>query len=787
MSMKRIVLPVIAAIAAAMLAAVGGWLAPDNTALAQSDLPAPANVQVVNGDNPGQVVVSWDAVAGASGYTIGWMDHNAAWDAYYSSHDWEQLILSFDVAGGETTAYTLTVSNPTTGAVKYQFRVGSKSSPDTEPANWSPWQALDVHGDANPDVQALAAALSISRHASELVALSGPTRFGMTPSSLSKSAAAVADQKAALAAQLEMMVETGHGERANRITRLVNDLVSNAELIEQGRSPLLRALVEGTMTRQQLTRITTTKLTPAAETSVDDQFYQLITNVPEVGSADSGDFSEDDILRYTHARNLLGNLRPLTLNLLVVNTSGNPLLIEQFREDYETTSATIERDIEYLSENGGPEFEELIQLSRQVLAFGTGDNNVFKGMEHRLSLTADENALIANGAKILKQLLVEIDGLAADVRGYPQPSTMPGAAAGETGITDGTIKFGQSAALEGPSAALGLGMQLGIQAAFHEANQAGGINGRRLTLTTLNDDYEPFFAVANTQLLIQRDRVFGLIGAVGTPTTRAALPLAEAGDVPFVGAFTGAQLLRRDDQTNVLNVRASYHDETEAMVDYLEDMGKTKVAVLYQNDSYGQDGLAGVEKALAKRGMEPVASWYYPRNTSAVKGAAYRIAKAEPDAVIIIGAYAPTAKFIEQLRIRLADDPVFMAVSFVGSNALRDELVKLDEPTSDVYVTQVVPSPTDESNQLVAEYQAALSAYDSEAEPGFISLEGYIAGRLAIARLQECGSDVTRKCFLDVFDETSTIDISGLELEFGPMDNQGSDQVSLTPLAEDGE
>ncbi len=123
-----------------------------------------------------------------------------------------------------------------------------------------------------------------------------------------------------------------------------------------------------------------------------------------------------------------------------------------------------------------------------------------------------------------------------------------------------------------------------------------------------------------------------------------------------------------------------------------------------------------------------------------------------------------------------------MAVSFVGSNALRDELVNLDEPTSDVYVTQVVPSPTDESNQLVAEYQAALSAFDSEAEPGFISLEGYIAGRLVIARLQECGPDVTRECFLVVFAEATTIDISGLELEFGPMDNQGSDQVSLTAI-----
>ena len=218
-------------------------------------------------------------------------------------------------------------------------------------------------------------------------------------------------------------------------------------------------------------------------------------------------------------------------------------------------------------------------------------------------------------------------------------------------------------------------------------------------------------------------------------------------------------------------------------------MGKTKVAVLYQNDSYGQDGLAGVQNALDMRdGMDLVAHWYYPRNTTAVKAAAFRIAKAEPDAVIIIGGYAPTAKFIEQLRIRLMDDPVFMAVSFVGSNALRDELVRLEEPASDVYVTQVVPLPSDESDQLVAAYRAALTDHDPDATPGFVSLEGYIAGRLAIERLKACDADLTRECFLNVFSEdTPPIDIAGFQLEYGHGDNQGSDVVFLTKIGPDGE
>ena len=545
MNVKRIALMVTAVLAAVSLAAVAGWLASaDNEAWAQPALPAPGNVQVVDSDNPREVVVSWDPVAGASGYAIHWMDHDAAWEAHYAGQDWRDLIVSVDVAGSATTTHTVTLSNRTVGMANYHFRVGSKSSADAEPERWSAWQPLSVQVGVNTNVQALVAALRISRHASELVALSGPTRFGMTPGDLSKSAAAVADHKADLDAQLEILSGIGFEERAGNIEKSVNDLVSNSELIQQGRGPLLRALVEGNMTRQRLTRITTLELVPAAETSVDDAFDHLMTSLPDGESAVVGELSGRDILRYTHVRNLLGNLGLSTTTLQAASNVEVPWLVGRIQELYATTAAPLERDVQFLSENGGLEFEELVRLSGQALAIARGDNNVFDLAEHRISLITDENALIARNRNILQRLLAEIDGLAAEVQGAPQPSSAPGAQAGEPGITGEAIRFGQSAALEGPAAALGLGMQLGIQAAFHEANQAGGINGRQLTLTTLNDRYEDIFAFASTQQLIERHRVFALIGAVGTPTTRAALPLAEHADVPFVGAFTGAQLLR---------------------------------------------------------------------------------------------------------------------------------------------------------------------------------------------------------------------------------------------------
>ena len=329
-------------------------------------------------------------------------------------------------------------------------------------------------------------------------------------------------------------------------------------------------------------------------------------------------------------------------------------------------------------------------------------------------------------------------------------------------------------------------MELGIRAAFEEANESGGVQGRKLTLTTINDDYEVDKAVYNTQALIDNHQVFALIGEVGTPTSRVALPIAEAAGVPFIGAFTGAQLLRGDDKTGVLNYRASYYQETERMVELLAAQGVTRVAVLYQSDSYGIDGLNGVKLALAGRNdMELVESWYYLRNTDAVQSAAFRIASANPapEAVIIIATHEPAARLIEKLRMKLSSDTIFMAVSFVGSYPLADEL---GSATDNVYVTQVVPLPTDTDNPVVANYQRALAAVDADASPGFVSLEGYLA-RLAIERLNSCGADLSRDCFLDVFGTRTTMNIDGVQLEFGPNDNQGSDTVFLTRIGSDGE
>ena len=350
------------------------------------------------------------------------------------------------------------------------------------------------------------------------------------------------------------------------------------------------------------------------------------------------------------------------------------------------------------------------------------------------------------------------------------------------GVSEARILFGQSAAFSGPAGELGRNMRLGIEAAFHEAN-GGGVHGRRLELVSLDDAYEPEAAIANTFQLIEQEQVFALIGAVGTPTSRSATPVAADAGVPYIAPFTGAEFLRESEWDNVLNLRASYYQETEEMVARLtEDLGATRIAVLYQDDSFGRAGYRGVRLALDRRAMEPVSIGLYPRNTTAVKTALLDLRRGEPEAVIMIGAYQPVAALIRWAR-HVGMDATFLTVSFVGSNALAEELGAAGEG---VYVTQVVPFPTDDSLPVVGTYLRALAAYDPEAEPGFVSFEGYLAGRLAVAGVAGCGVQVTRDCFLGSLRDGDVIDIDGFELRYGEADNQGSDAVFLTRVGADG-
>jgi ABC-type branched-subunit amino acid transport system substrate-binding protein len=323
----------------------------------------------------------------------------------------------------------------------------------------------------------------------------------------------------------------------------------------------------------------------------------------------------------------------------------------------------------------------------------------------------------------------------------------------EDGVSKDSILFGQVAALNGPAQALGQGMREGIFAAFEEANRAGGINGRKLELKSIDDGYEPEKTIEATNKAINDDKVFALVGAVGTPTSKAGQPIATAAKVPFIGPFTGAEFLRNPFNRYVVNIRASYFQETEAWVEHLtNDLGVTRIAILYQDDAFGLAGLAGVKKAMEKRNLSLVAEGTFKRNTTAIKSALLEIMKGQPQAVVTVGPYKPIAAFIKLAR-QLKVDATFVAISFVGSDSLAQEL---GSEGAGVVVSQVVPFPGDKSLPVVASYQSALAAVNEKSKPGFVSLEGYLAGRLVVEAIKRIPGEPTREAFLDI-DRTRTV------------------------------
>ena len=342
------------------------------------------------------------------------------------------------------------------------------------------------------------------------------------------------------------------------------------------------------------------------------------------------------------------------------------------------------------------------------------------------------------------------------------------------------IVLGQSCALTGPAKDLGLEMRGGLLAAFSKVNDEGGVNGREIRLLSRDDGYEPDLAMRNTRELITRDHVLMLIGEVGTPTSKAVAPIIEKYRIPFFAPFTGADLLREPFSRYVINVRASYFQEMERLASYLIEKKKiTRIACFYQNDSYGFAGLRGIEIALEKRGMRLVSTGSYERNTVAVMGGLKEIYKAEPEAVILVGAYAACAEFIKLSKTKVSPDLLFCSISFVGTESLMETLGGYGR---NVIVSQVLPRPHDLTIPLVREYQAAMRQYQHDVPLSFTSFEGYIAGKLFARIALDVRGVLTREKFIDTMERVGTFDLGGLVLQFGPSDHQGLDAIYLTRI-----
>jgi ABC-type branched-subunit amino acid transport system substrate-binding protein len=344
----------------------------------------------------------------------------------------------------------------------------------------------------------------------------------------------------------------------------------------------------------------------------------------------------------------------------------------------------------------------------------------------------------------------------------------------------GKIVLGQSAAFSGPAAQLGLQFYQGAKLYFDQVNEQGGVARRLIEIRQLDDGYEPERCADNTRRLIAED-VFALFGYIGTPTSLAALPLATQARIPFIAPFTGAMALREPFNRYAFHVRASYQDETALIVKQLTHLGLKKIAVFYQNDSYGKAGLDGATLALSGQNLLPVAQATVERNSVDVDAAVKTLVAAAPDAVVQVSAYKSCAAFIRAAR-KAGYGGRFFNVSFVGTQALADELGK---DAAGVVVSQVVPSPYNPASPLTREFVEAVRKAGAEARANFSSMEGYLAAKVLVEGLRRAVGP-GREGLIAGLETLHKHSFGGFAVSFSATHHVASNYVDLSMLTGDG-
>lgn len=355
----------------------------------------------------------------------------------------------------------------------------------------------------------------------------------------------------------------------------------------------------------------------------------------------------------------------------------------------------------------------------------------------------------------------------------------------DPGLSDNTITLGMSSPFSGTNGAYGLEMRQTIEAYFEQLNKAGGVNGRKLELAALDDGYETDRSVANSKLLIEEKKVFALLAYYGSsPTTESMNKIFGPAKVPLVGTISGAGTLREPVSANpnsryMFNVRASYADETDAIVNQLVSLGLKSIAVFYQNDGFGKSGLDGVTAALKKHNLTPSAVGTVERNSVDVAKAVESISKNTPQAVIMITLSKPTTAFVKAMK-KSGQNPMLMTLSPVGAEQLVQDL---GAEARGIGISQVVPYPWNDTIPVVRDYQKLVGG-----KTGFTyyALEGYLMARVMVEGIKRAGKDLTREKLVGALEGLNNNDLGGYRVTYGGSNRQGSRFVELTVVGPGG-
>ncbi len=356
-----------------------------------------------------------------------------------------------------------------------------------------------------------------------------------------------------------------------------------------------------------------------------------------------------------------------------------------------------------------------------------------------------------------------------------------GAMAAETGVTAQKIIIGQSVPLTGNNKDLGIEIRLGALAAFNQANKAGGVGGRQIELTTLDDVNDVQKAIANTEVLMKQGQVFALFGYASATLGRKPLEMAAEQGVPFLSPFTGARVMRGYNKS-LFNFRAGYAEEATKIIEHFKTIGITRFGILYHDDAVGKENLDVVQKGLEAGGGKVVATAGVSRKGGDAAPKAAAMVKADPQAIIVTGLYGPSSEFIKAAKVAGYGASI-VALSFVGGTQFVNALGK---DKGGVVISQVVPFPWDTKLPVVREYKKALAEVDAKAEPSFTSFEAFLAGKAIIEALKKSGKEPTRASFMAALDATRSLDLGGHVIGFKPDDRNGSKYVDLTVVGADG-
>jgi len=310
-----------------------------------------------------------------------------------------------------------------------------------------------------------------------------------------------------------------------------------------------------------------------------------------------------------------------------------------------------------------------------------------------------------------------------------------------------SIILGASLPLTGINSHLGKDVVVGANTYFSHTNARGGVQGKKIEFIQYDDKYEPENTFSNTIKLITKDDVFALFGFVGTPTVKRVMPLIAESNIPFIAPYTGASFLRTKDTPNIINFRSSYTEELDALVEYLtKQKNISRFAIFYQNDDYGEEGYIALSNALSKRNLTLSAEGTYKRNTLSIRHAIHEIETAKPEAIILVGSYKPTARFIEKVKEQIPSKMIFCPISFVNADALMGELHGKGD---NILFSQTVPSYDDFYSKEATEYLKNLAFYYPEEKPSLVSYEAYLAAKTVVTALKAINGIITPSKFLD--------------------------------------